>query len=72
MNAGATGFVGSRLTAKLVSLGHTVRVLTRNKNDAKGKLPYPGLEFFDGNDWAAGIAGTTAVVNLAGEPIGTR
>lgn len=63
---GATGFVGSRLVSRLASQGNTVHVLTRNVQRAKFVLPYPNVQFFDARDWAAGIEGTTGVVNLAG------
>ncbi|KXZ41576.1 hypothetical protein GPECTOR_383g186 [Gonium pectorale] len=69
---GATGLVGSRLTAKLVAAGHKVRVLTRSISSARSKLSYPGLEFFGPADWAKAVEGATGVVNLAGEPIATR
>lgn len=71
--AGATGLVGSRLVAKLTSQGHKVKVLTRNVSAARSKMaPYAGVECFAPSQWAAAIAGCTGVVNLAGEPIGTR
>lgn len=70
--AGATGLVGSRLTAKLASQGNKVRVVTRNVNSAKSKLQYPGLEFYSLAQIADAVKGSNAVVNLAGEPIGTR
>ena len=71
---GATGLIGSRLTAKLASQGHTVRVLTRDVAAARARLPYPRLTFH-GNApgaWEAAITGADAVVNLAGTPIGSR
>jgi NAD dependent epimerase/dehydratase family enzyme len=49
-----------------------VRVITRNPSSAKGKLQYPGLEFFALNDIDRAVQGADAVVNLAGEPISTR
>ncbi|GFH28568.1 putative epimerase, partial [Haematococcus lacustris] len=58
---GATGLVGSRLVSKLASQGHQVRVLTRDVQAAKGKLPFPGLRFFSQAQWAAAIAGSTGV-----------
>lgn len=70
--AGATGLVGSRLAAKLASQGNKVRVVTRNVNSAKSKLQYPGLEFYSLSQIADAVKGSDAVVNLAGEPIGTR
>lgn len=72
VNAGATGLVGSRLTAKLAAQGNRVRVLTRNINSAKSKLQYPGLEFYSLSQIQEAVTGADAVVNLAGAPIGTR
>eukprot|EP00882_Tetradesmus_deserticola_P020041 GHRQ01021595.1.p1 GENE.GHRQ01021595.1~~GHRQ01021595.1.p1 ORF type:complete len:243 (+),score=68.61 GHRQ01021595.1:406-1134(+) len=69
---GATGLVGSRLAAKLAAQGNRVRVLTRNVNSAKAKLQYPGLEFYSLAQINQAVKGSDAVVNLAGEPIGTR
>lgn len=71
--AGATGLVGSRLAAKLAAQGHRVRVLTRDVSSARSKMAgYAGLEFYGPAEWAKAIAGSTGVVNLAGEPIATR
>lgn len=73
MCSGATGLVGSRLAAKLAAQGNKVKVLTRNVASAKMQLSsYPSIEYFAPADWAGAIAGCTGVVNLAGEPIGTR
>ena len=76
---GATGFVGSRLTQELVGQGKTVRVLTRDVPAARRRLQAvvtdgssSQLEFFADRDWAAGVRGASAVVNLAGEPISGR
>jgi NAD dependent epimerase/dehydratase family enzyme len=49
-----------------------VRVITRNVNSARSKLQYPGLEFYSLAQTADAVTGADAVVNLAGEPIGTR
>lgn len=70
--AGATGLVGSRLTAKLAAQGNKVRVLTRDVNRAKAKLQYPNLEFYSLSQIQQAVNGADAVVNLAGTPIGTR
>lgn len=70
--AGATGLVGSRLAAKLAAQGNRVRVLTRDINSARGKLQYPGLEFYSLAQIAQAVQGSDAIVNLAGAPIGTR
>ena len=69
---GATGFIGSRLASRLAAQGHTVRVLTRDADAARAALQFRGLEFFAPARWAEAVAGSDAVVNLAGTPIGTR
>ena len=66
--AGATGLVGSRLVAKLAAQGHTARVLTRNVDAARAKLPFPRTEFFAPAQWGAAVCGARGVVNLAGAP----
>ena len=63
---GATGLVGSRLVSKLVSLGHSVRVLTRDARKAKKKLTYGKVQAFEPPQWSKAIAGADAVINLAG------
>jgi hypothetical protein len=63
---GATGLVGSALVKQLLADGFAVRVLTRNVVAARGKLPYPGIQFVAPAQWAEAVCGTTAVVNLAG------
>lgn len=75
--SGASGFVGTRLVAKLLAGGHEVRVLTRDVNAARAalrleNLPSGTITFDDPSRWSAAIAGCTGVVNLAGEPISTR
>ena len=65
--AGATGLVGSRLVSRLSAQGHTVRVLTRNPDKARSKLPYARLQFFNiGQQLPDALKGATGVVNLAG------
>ncbi|MEM8640557.1 MAG: TIGR01777 family oxidoreductase [Cyanobacteria bacterium P01_G01_bin.54] len=71
---GATGFVGSRLTAELVKTGHAVVVLTRSPDAAQTLFPpaaFPNLEIVAYNpvtsgDWQSRLSGCEAVVNLAG------
>ena len=70
---GATGLIGTRLVEALTSQGYAIRVLTRNPAAARSKLrSTPGIEFFGQSQWSSAVSGTTAVVNLAGEPIATR
>lgn len=72
---GATGFVGTALTKKLVSEGHTVTLLTRS---SKQENPF-GLQaaFIEGDPakkgkWQEEILTHDAVINLAGASIFTR
>jgi uncharacterized protein len=74
---GATGFVGSRLVARLHQEGHNILVLTRNPASAQRVFPpeaFPHVEIMAytptvSGAWQDQIAGCDAVVNLAGEPI---
>ena len=63
---GATGLVGTSLVAKLLALGHSVRVLSRDLGKAKRKFPQQGCTCYGPGDWSFGVKGATAVVNLAG------
>ena len=66
-HAGATGLVGSRLVSRLSAQGHTVRVLTRNPDKARGKLPYARIRFYNiQQQLQEALKGATGVVNLAG------
>lgn len=74
---GATGFVGSRLVAKLSEQGHAVVVLTRSRPTAENLFPraaFATVELVEYTPlktgaWQGAIAGCDGVVNLAGEPI---
>ncbi|AJC20705.1 complex I NDUFA9 subunit family protein [Pandoraea pulmonicola] len=68
---GGTGFIGSHLTARLVTMGHVVRVPTRRAEAAKALAVLPGVELVecDVHDPRAlerAIAGCDAVINLVG------
>jgi len=77
---GATGFVGSRLVARLVDEGHDIKVLTRNL--AKAQKVFAADKFkpaeyvtytpTDSGNWQTEISGCDGVINLAGEPISER
>ena len=77
---GATGFVGSRLVARLVAESHEVKVLTRNVEKARkvfAASEFKPLEFvaykpLESGEWQAEISGCDGVINLAGEPISER
>jgi uncharacterized protein (TIGR01777 family) len=74
---GATGFVGSRLVARLLAEGHQVVALVRNPDKLWQKFPpaeYPQLAAVTytpqaAGNWQTAIAGCDGVVNLAGEPL---
>ncbi|VVD86958.1 3 beta-hydroxysteroid dehydrogenase/Delta 5--_4-isomerase [Pandoraea eparura] len=68
---GGTGFIGSHLVARLVSMGHAVRLPTRRVEAAKALGVLPGVELVecDVHDPRAlerVIAGSDAVINLVG------
>lgn len=73
---GATGFIGSRLTRRLVDGGHVVSALSRRPADARVKLPCLRRVF----GWqplaspapAEAFEGVDGVVHLAGETIAKR
>eukprot|EP00270_Netrium_digitus_P001400 TRINITY_DN1148_c0_g1_i3.p1 TRINITY_DN1148_c0_g1~~TRINITY_DN1148_c0_g1_i3.p1 ORF type:complete len:423 (+),score=70.92 TRINITY_DN1148_c0_g1_i3:50-1270(+) len=75
---GGSGFVGHRLTERLLADGHNVRIFTRSSGAAKSSLagikssPGKVLEYFEPNEWEEALVGCTGVVNLAGTPISTR
>jgi len=74
---GATGMIGTALTAALRAEGRAVTALTRDAALARRVLPgagAPGLRVVaydaqSGAGLAEGVAGCDAVVHLAGEPI---
>jgi uncharacterized protein YbjT (DUF2867 family) len=68
---GGTGFVGTHLCAQLIRDGHSVRVLTRNRERAKHLLVLPGVELVNANVHEPAILaqqfrGRDAVINLVG------
>jgi uncharacterized protein (TIGR01777 family) len=72
---GGTGFVGRKLTKKLIDGGHTVTVLTRS--GPKGTRIVPGIDYVDGDPtqegaWQDSVTNHDAVINLAGASIFTR
>jgi len=75
--AGGSGLIGRRLSASLIADGHVVRVLTRNVDRARRRLP-PTVEAVawdphgDEGIISDALRGMDAVVNLAGESIGGR
>jgi uncharacterized protein (TIGR01777 family) len=65
---GATGFIGSRLTAGLVAAGHQVIALIRSP--AKAEALPPPITLITSLDQLPADSKIDAIVNLAGEPIG--
>jgi uncharacterized protein len=69
--AGATGFIGSALTERLLERGHSLCLLTRkappDADTARKMWRYwtPGTS----GEWQAMIDGADGIINLAGEPI---
>lgn len=74
--SGATGFIGSRLCARLAEAGHELAVLSRDPAAARDRLPGIGAA----HAWdpasepapAAALEDADAVVHLAGEPVTGR
>ncbi|MCA9544283.1 MAG: TIGR01777 family oxidoreductase [Myxococcales bacterium] len=64
--SGATGLVGSALSAFLSTGGHTVRPMVRR--EAEGGIAWPVADHLD----PAALAGVDAVVHLAGETVAQR
>lgn len=68
---GGTGFIGSHLVARLVTMGHAVCLPTRRVEAAKALGVLPGVELVecdvhDPRALARVIAGSDAVINLVG------
>ncbi len=73
--AGGSGFIGRAMTHAWTD-HHTVRVLTRNPERARKRLP-EGVEpiAWDGatlGDWAQALAESEVLVNLSGESVAQR
>jgi uncharacterized protein len=70
---GGTGLIGRPLIRSLVSSGHHITVLSRN---SKHQSDYPNVEYqqWDGQNvtsWGSSVNQVDAVINLAGENIGS-
>ena len=61
MVSGCTGFIGSRLAARLSSLGYSVRGLTRQKIDSHDNITYVRADAFD----LPGLTGAMEGVDVA-------
>ena len=68
---GGSGFIGQALCARLVRLGHAVRVVSRRPTLPPGLAVLPGLELCAGNPYSrsflrSAVAGQDVVINLVG------
>jgi len=68
---GGTGFLGTRLVARLIKGGHRVTVLSRNRERHKHLLVLPGLEIencdvYDAAQLAERLRGKDVAINLIG------
>jgi uncharacterized protein (TIGR01777 family) len=68
---GATGFLGRRLIVRLQREGHTIRALGR-RDPAVDGVRFFHWEATRGVAPAEGLAGSDAIVHLAGEPVAQR
>jgi uncharacterized protein len=72
---GGTGFVGTRLVERLLSEGHQILLLVRDRAKAQAKFPQAEVVEYmpkTSGAWQQSISGCNGVVNLAGEPLATR
>src|SRR6204780_2878053 len=68
---GGTGFLGTRLVARLIKAGHRVTVLSRDREQHKHLLVLPGLtlencDVYDAAQLSERFRGKDVVVNLIG------
>ena len=68
---GGTGFLGTRLVARLIKEGHTVTVLSRDREQHKHLLVLPGLtlencDVYDEAQLSERLRGKDVVINLVG------
>lgn len=68
---GGTGFIGRELSARLISQGHQLTFLVRNRQKLTMLFGDQVSSFTDIDQWTPDIS-FDAVINLAGEPIADR
>jgi len=74
--AGCTGFIGASLAQKLSEEGHSLILLARDSEKARGRAPRgTRVEEWDGASQGplmAAVNGADAIINLAGAPVAQR
>lgn len=69
---GGTGFIGTALVQHLIAAGHHCLVLTRSPRPAVPGVTWLIHQPTDASAWVPVIDTAEAVINLAGESVGTR
>jgi uncharacterized protein len=71
---GATGFIGTRLCARLLEQGHTLTLFTRGSPGDRGGATKRWVHWTPGvlREWGTALDGMDGVINLAGEPIAAK
>jgi uncharacterized protein (TIGR01777 family) len=72
---GGTGFIGTALVPALRAAGHAVTALTRDAERARrvlGDATCVTADLQSAGPWTSALAGATAIVHLAGEPVAGR
>jgi uncharacterized protein (TIGR01777 family) len=72
--AGASGFIGSALSSRLLEKGHTLTLLTRAAPREGSTTTKRWLHWTPGasGEWEAAVNAAEGVINLAGEPIAAK
>ncbi|HID4131449.1 TPA: TIGR01777 family oxidoreductase [Pluralibacter gergoviae] len=68
---GGTGLIGRYLVSRLLTLGHSVVVVTRSPDSARQRLD-KRVELWPGLEQRSHLNDIDAVINLAGEPIADK
>ena len=72
---GGSGFIGSKLTEKFITLGHEIIILSRNPSNTRLSISQEiKFERWDGSTaqgWGNLVNQNTAIINLAGENLST-
>jgi uncharacterized protein (TIGR01777 family) len=70
---GASGFIGKRLIDRLIADGHTLHVLGRQRpSSAPVEVAFSEWDANSGNVPDVALAGSDAIIHLAGEPVAQR